>query len=237
MCHFTTLCQVGNTHTFPRDSSKTTSYERDQVKLKLASATPSTKTTTPLLSSRSPHEIQPLYSFTRQSISEQDFDICRRDLRSCLERCGAAFSIFCFAISLVLNSFRPLHRQELEAALAVLSQQNISTDAIKQDGTANGFVFEENDWLRTSEVFMTETTCGNVDFRMPTMKAFLRLVPIRGIDSSHRTIAVACRRQVIADTSQHNFMTAFSGYATEHWAKHVKIAELSNYIDQSNGWS
>lgn len=150
-----------------------------------------------------------------------EYDICCQQLRSVLERESAVgFLCVCCAISILATRLRPLHKQEVVAAVKLNKSMC---------GEESGhFCFS------VSNQMMAIDDKGVVDFANPKMKDFLKTFHIRGIDISHRTIAKICRMQKDIDAKSVQELLAFdagihvnspfSGYAAKYWEIHQKQA-------------
>jgi len=199
-----------------------------------ASRPPSTKRNIPATS-----QIQPVTESLsrRQPPSDSDttalvadFENCRQSLKITFTRCrGRNFSYACFAISCVLNSQRRLHTTELSTAVMLLFEQyNIlgTKTTIKET--------ERNCWLEDCAAILSEDSSGLVDFTANAMPAFVSAFRIRGIDVSHRTIALAClvQHELSRDVHYETYETnragpMFSDYAAKYWRFHCEKAEQS----------
>lgn len=150
-----------------------------------------------------------------------EYDICCQQLRSVLDReCAVGFLCICCAISILSTRLRPLHKEEITAAV------KLNTSMCGE--SADHFC------LSVSNQMMVENSNGVVDFVNSRMKDFLQTFHIRGIDTSHKTIANICKmqhdldnsnvQQTLAFEANLHVNSAFSGYADKYWRMHQKQA-------------
>lgn len=178
-----------------------------------------------------------LLTFPGAAVDKTECGRCCRSLQKTFQNCGQIpFARICCALSLVLNSLQILQKDELTAAVSVVMA---SYQKFRQEG-GDGKDLQQtstNDWFQTANALLEVDESGFVCFKVPSMKDFLRAFWVRGIDSSHKTIATACLTQTAIDKpgepddSRKDPSTlayrcsAFSPYASQHCELHVRKAE------------
>lgn len=139
-------------------------------------------------------------------------------------------------MSLVLSALRPLHKTELDAAVRLYVSQCTDDDTPEWK---IGEVSEnrQSDVLSFTRKLLVENEGGHIELISPAMMNLLRAVWVRGIDSSHRTIATLCLLQNQAngliegsDVAMANKRlvdhvdSTFSSYAANYWEHHHREA-------------
>lgn len=134
------------------------------------------------------------------------------------------------AIALVLTSVRPLHRLELQAALKVC---RLEASGWLVGSFHPGRVQRCSPW----ESMFRCTELEFVHFSLRYMPTFLQSFRIRGIDTSHRTIAVACLAQMEMDSgvqaNSKDCISSFSEYARQNWRHHYQAASRKSLFSPS----
>lgn len=129
------------------------------------------------------------------------------------------------AISCTLSSSRPLHTSELQDAVAMHAYAQHSREEWRDRST-----MEFRIWLaRFGALFAVDDT-GYIFFGIAEMSYFLRSFRIRGIDASHRTIAMICLAFIDLNDqwSVESISCPFSSYAAQNWEYHYQIAARSS---------
>lgn len=165
---------------------------------------------------------------------------CPEILRTVFEGCQQeVFVRVTCAISCVLSSEQRLSVQALSEAVALYMEYQEHTISARECMIA----FQSS--LTMLESLFSTTASGQLTFTTPTMPQFLRTYPIRGIDVSHRTIAMLCREQMqrIHEEEHENRQpahdrSAFSAYAVQNWQHHYRIAKRTSlFLNLRNTFS
>lgn len=162
-------------------------------------------------------------------LSNNDMVDCCQTLLGLMENPNLQFANFSCLISCVLNTARPLHKLELEAALRLHKLQD-DIQENKQD-ESNASV----KWLMIYDGVFRQDDKGYIHFRNQAMPAFLHNFRIDGIDPSHKTIATICLaaiKEYCRASNDHNVSSkdedAFTAYSHEFWRFHCKEAAKSS---------
>lgn len=155
---------------------------------------------------------------------------CREALLKAFRACtDPDFEKLSFLISCTLNCRQQLTTSEMkDAADLFCNAQNESSGPPTQ--TTRDFEL----WLRRFESLFKIANSEQVSFSLQGMELLLRTFRIRGIDTSHRTIAMTCLAQVELDEGSHFLegwqrgRSAFSHYAKQNWQYHHSIAQRTS---------
>lgn len=165
-----------------------------------------------------------------------EFERCRQMLKHAIKHClKLEFAYIVSAISCILNSLRPLHAREVDTATSLFVEYADSKQSSHDEDQLTGKA-----WFDRCESLLVVDNAGIVRFASGFMPQFLRQFRIRGIDTTHQTIATACLIQIDLDEAAENHPLAasmpclpvdphlvFSGYAEKYWRKHCRNAEQS----------
>lgn len=177
-------------------------------------------------------------------LKPEDFNRCRAILRSNLFRyTRSEFVILNVLMSAVLNGFRSLNKYELYGLLTLsLSQTStLNKDVIALAETLiepppdRKFAWQNSGW--TSLLLMHQN--GFLDFSDQSMRHFLSMYTIPGLDVSHMAIANACVRQLEVENGVSHPLfklyssmsenacntSAFSSYAKQFWSFHYRLVQ------------
>lgn len=152
---------------------------------------------------------------------------CSVALQKSFQVCDdASFPQLACSISCVLSSGQHLSVAALRDALAIFVD-GTSAEVSKRRTS------ELSKWLRKFKYLFAVKTSARVVFKLPEMTEFLLSFTIRGIDASHRTIAIICLAQIMSDVeNQHRFdqnaRSDLAIYAERNAIRHKLAAERSN---------
>lgn len=124
-----------------------------------------------------------------------ELESCRQNLKQTFRNSdGQSFAYVCCAISCVLNSRNPLHISAINVAVTlVINHRRTVQDPHEYESIAG------RRWFEACSLVLHKDTKGRVHFRTAAMPLFLWAFCIRGLDASHRTIALACLIQTQLD--------------------------------------
>jgi len=128
-------------------------------------------------------------------------------------------------ISCTLSATRCLHTSEMRDAIAMHAYAQRSERYWIDHSTADFHA-----WLMKFGALFTINDEACVAFGMAEMAHFLRSFRIRGIDSSHRTVAMICLAFRELDNLRRvkGMPSPFSSYAACNWQHHHRIAAKSS---------
>lgn len=159
---------------------------------------------------------------------------CRQALRTTIRNGDEKdFGFLCCALSCLLNSYRPLSRRELLVAVFIYLcnfQQN--------DTTLDAELEELHRRLRKCDQILEERPDGTIVFHSEAMPYLLRNYAISGIDTSHRTWAIICRKLKMNDLRRHHrgnhgtqqVARTLSDYVETFGSAHANAASLTSLI-------
>lgn len=174
-------------------------------------------------------------------MSLTDFEDCYQIMCEALRSCAnLEFKALSCATSCVLNSTRPLQGAELQTAVQLyVSHRLVQARECSMPNQAledyRVSTTRPHLWYKPSLFSLDEQ--GQIQFTSQAMPAFLQSFRIRGIDTSHRTIAVICLAQIECESGINNlraretpYPVAFTTYARENWEHHVQMAEKKSLM-------
>lgn len=146
-----------------------------------------------------------------------------------LESEQADFRPIATVLSCVLNKRGKLSRRALQEAVELHARLERRSAPIYNEQ------LDFQEWLKRLYPVIATTSAGHIEFGHRAMPSFLHAYPLRGIDASHRILAMLClaqrrldmdsRRYVLGDgPSKHSFAL----YAATHWQSHCRIARQSS---------
>lgn len=174
-----------------------------------------------------PSHDETLRSWQEPITKDKDMQKCSIVLRKAFQVCDdAMFPELACVISCVLSSGQNLSMAALRDALAIFVD-GTSPEISKRS------VSDFSEWLGKFRYLFVVKGSDRVAFKLPSMTQFLLSFTIRGIDASHRTIAIVCLAQVMSDIEnqrrcKHNTRSDLAMYAERNATRHKLIAERSN---------
>lgn len=165
------------------------------------------------------HEPQPIVSKERltqcQGVLSRAFCMCQDH---------ESEDLAC-AISCSLNSCRPLHTSELQDAVIMNAYSQRSERCWRGRSP-----IEFQTWLAKFGMLFVVDKAGYILFGIAETSYFLRNFRIRGIDGSHRTIAMICLAcmELSNQWPVISIPSPFSTYAAQYWEHHCHIAARSS---------
>lgn len=157
---------------------------------------------------------------TREGLRRSQM-VLLRALRTCAE--DHAEDLAC-VISCILSGFGRLNVSELRSAVAMHAYAQRSERYWIDHSTANFHA-----WLVSFGTMFAIDGASYVCFAVAEMPHFLSNFRIRGIDGSHRTIAMISLAfvELQASVRAHGMPLDFWGYASGNWRQHYHIAARS----------
>lgn len=152
---------------------------------------------------------------------------CSTALNDALELCSHEdFLRLSCAISCVLNSDQNLTTVALWDAVALY----VDGSTVNKSEAA---LAEWHAWIHRFRSIILAESRGRVTFTLSAMPDFLRSFVIRGIDASHRTIAIVCLAQLTIESEvrcegKDLDRSDLSIYVEKHWRWHRNLAYRSN---------
>lgn len=176
---------------------------------------------------------------TDPAVSTFDLEYCRQALRKTFQDCDKTeFRLVTRLISCILSCARWLSRREILAAVTLFDPERTSERPANASQRSQG-----DHWLRKCNLIIMETLEGNMAFRSSAMEFFLRKFMIKGVDTSHRTLALICRRQrefeercptdIASLNNRSDVLRAaqvLSPYVSTFGDHHLKAASLTSII-------
>lgn len=168
-----------------------------------------------------------LRKWQERIFEDEDLQKCSVALKRALQMCDDAnFPQFACIVSCVLSSEQQLSVEALRDALAIFVD---GTSAHLSERKTS----ELREWLESFRYLLTIGASDKVAFKSPAMPKFLLSFTIRGMDASHRTIAIVCLAQILSEIEQQhwydqNSSSDLSVYAKRNVIRHKVIAERLN---------
>lgn len=125
-------------------------------------------------------------ALSRDLVHEAGFENCRESLEKTFRRCEQnSFSWICCALSLLLNSLRPLQQVELDVAVSLVmhGRQQLMLQA---NASPHDDLHSVDSCLELADAIVAIDETGHVGFKNKRMKEFLQAFWIRGIDTATR---------------------------------------------------
>lgn len=165
--------------------------------------------------------------------SRTDMLMCCSELDTAIDGPGDNYIAITLFLSLVLNSFRPLHTSELHAAWCLYHH---AIDPCSASCTSN---IKDMLGISLPDAIFTKDMHGLVSFANSKMATFLRNSALSGIDISPRLIATLCVLHVrimdgaeVSWSCRNQCSSAFSEYASGNWqAHHYQMRSCSLRLD------
>lgn len=186
-------------------------------------------------------------------MSSHSFEQCRQSLiRAIRGTTDIEFQQLSCALTCVLTARRSLALAELEDALGLWATIAPWGSAVGSRQLASR---KRPACLRTFDIIFEVDAHDRVSFQIPGMVSFLQRCRIKGLDSSHRTLATLCNEQNKLDSVDLKFEAeadgwelldhnsgVFSGYAKKYCHYHLSLAQrtsLMHYLQVNPrlGWT